>query len=176
MKVRATRCQGTTLKGKQCSRTTRGTHCPQHSLQIKQVEKEPVVEELSSDDESPAVPLDETTEKPHRHKCPVCLEKREVMRLECGHFLDEECASSMNDDRCPICRREMSCLPKKVKRSIARNARKLLQEQEEANFDAALREQIAELSSFTTIGTSIDGNGVVTITLDDGTVVRFRFE
>ena len=56
--------------------------------------------------------------------CPICLEKGNLFTLSCNHHLHSECAKSMTNNQCPICRVPMDNLPEEVLESINESSRR----------------------------------------------------
>lgn len=64
-------------------------------------------------------------------ECAICFEslEKETAPLECGHWLHLKCMGRYNKAECPLCRKKLKHLPKKIRRKIKKNA-KLFKEQE----------------------------------------------
>lgn len=131
-------CKAKTSKGVRCAIKCKGDYCHIHrgstqkggqtktkDAPHRSVEKKVCESRHYTKDTNPSV---ESIEIQIMKECPVCLENKPIIELSCGHWLDDECASHMTDERCPICRAKMD-LPRHILKKIARNKEKRKEEE-----------------------------------------------
>lgn len=87
-------------------------------------------------------------------QCCACLDNNDVLTLlQCNHFIHLECASKMFNRGCPMCRCDMSDLPRDVKRSIRSNIKAHRKEIEEEDLQSAIQMIETEMSNTTYVNT-----------------------
>jgi hypothetical protein len=77
---------------------------------------------------------------PFNDVCPVCLDDKDTDLLRCRHQIHTKCLSMCNKKECPVCKDDVSYLPKKVIKQIEKNTARHILEQEEQE-----RENIREM-------------------------------
>lgn len=110
-------CEGTTLKGKKCSRkVSNGLFCGQHKVQCKP-EKQ-FVEEKPDD-------------------CPVCCEifTETDKHLECGHWVHLDCVRKSMRAECPICRKPVRHLDERTMCEIEQRRTQTINELHEEEYE-----------------------------------------